>query len=110
MIQMVFAIRKEEELSEKLVRVHRAGFEKRDREGFLALFDGNVSDAIAKFTLAEKHSRKLAVLLQSADERSSAMEGSLEMSNRVSNLRALSSGDGKRAGATMLKLIAELKR
>ena len=107
---MVFAIVKQEGLNEKLVRVHRAGFEKRDREGFLALFDGNVSDAIEKFTLAEKHGRKLAVLLQSAEERSSAMEGSLEMSNRVSNLRALNSGNGKRAGATMLKLIAELKR
>ena len=107
---MVFAIQKTEELNEKLVRVHRAGFEKRDREGFLALFDGNVSDAIEKFTLAEKHSRKLAALLQSTEEKSRAMEGSLEMSNRISNLRALNSGNGKRTGATMLKLIAELKR
>ena len=76
----------------------------------MALFDGNVSDAIEKFTLAEKHSRKLAALLQSTEEKSRAMEGSLEMSNRISNLRALNSGNGKRTGATMLKLIAELKR
>lgn len=107
---MVFAIQKTEELNEKLVRVHRAGFEKRDREGFLALFDGNVSDAIEKFTLAGKHSRKLAVLLQSAEERSRAMEGSLEMSNRVANLRALNNGNGRRTGASMLKLLTELKR
>lgn len=107
---MVFAVVKQEGLNEKLVRVHRAGFEKRDREGFMALFDGNVAEAIEKFKLAEKHNLKLVVLLQNAEEKSRAMEGSLEMSNRVSNLRALNSGNGKRVGATMLKLIAELKR
>ena len=107
---MVFAVLKQEGLNEKLVRIHRTGFEKRDREGFMALFDGNVADAIEKFKLAEKHNLKLAVLLQSADERSMAMEGSLEMSNRVANLRALNNGNGKTTGATMLKLIAELKR
>ena len=107
---MVFAVLKQEGLNEKLVRIHRTGFEKRDREGFMALFDGNVADAIEKFKLAEKHNLKLAVLLQSADERNMAMEGSLEMSNRVANLRALNNGNGKTAGATMLKLIAELKR
>ena len=107
---MVFAVVKQEGLNEKLVRIHRTGFEKRDREGFMALFDGNVAEAIEKFKLAEKHNLKLVVLLQNAEEKSRAMEGSLEMSNRVSNLRELNSGNGKRVGATMLKLIAELKR
>lgn len=109
-IKMVFAVLKQEGLNEKLVRIHRIGFEKRDREGFLALFDGNVADAMEKFTLAEKHSRKLYILLQNPAEKSRVLEGSLEMSNRMANLRALSSSNRTHAGAAMLRLLANLRR
>lgn len=107
---MVFAVRREAEVNEKFVRIHRIGFEKRDREGFTALFNGNIADAIEKFSLAERHCRKLSVVLQSAAEKSRALEGSLEMSNRVANLRALNHGNGVQTGAAMLKLLVELKR
>lgn len=109
-MQMAFSVRKEAEVNEKFVRIHRIGLEKRDREGFTALFNGNIADAIEKFSLAERHCRKLAVLLQSTVEKNRALEGSLELSNRVANLRALNNGNGIQTGAAMLKLLVELKR
>ena len=99
-----------EQVNEKRVKIHRIAFETRDREGVTALVSGNVDEAMENFRLAERHGRKLVTLLQSSMEKGRALEGSLEMSDRLTNLRALKSSDNKRTAAIMLGLLARSRR
>lgn len=96
--------------SKKFTELHRIAFETYDRDGVNALVEGKASEAIDDFIMAERHGRKLATLLQSTEEKARAMAGSLEMSNRVANLRALNSWDSARACSAMINLLARHKR